>query len=161
MKFINKIEFSSQIWGCPDGANMLALADRVGAGGPLVYVARDDVRMMAMRDALALLLLQAEVLMFPAWDCLPFDRLSPQGSLVGQRIETLARLRGLIPTPDNDPDDTKNKDTARPPAVLLTTVNAFIQRVPPQTSFADQALTSSAGAVPRPAGLASFLGNLH
>jgi hypothetical protein len=105
MKFINKIEFSSQIWGCPDGANMLALADRVGAGGPLVYVARDDVRMMAMRDALALLLPQAEVLMFPAWDCLPFDRLSPQGSLVGQRIETLARLRGLIPTPDNDPDN--------------------------------------------------------
>ena len=174
MKFINKIEFLNQIWGCPDGANMLALADRVGAGGPLVYVARDDVRMMAMRDALALLAPQAEVLMFPAWDCLPFDRLSPQGSLVGQRIETLARLRGLIPTPDNAPDNapdnpnpdnptsvTKNKDTATPPAVLLTTVNAFIQRVPPQTYFADQALTLSPGDEIGPAGLASFLGNLN
>ena len=77
MKFINKIEYSGQIWGCPDGANMLALADRVIAGGALVYVARDDLRMMAMRDALSLLVPQAELLVLPAWDCLPFDRLSP------------------------------------------------------------------------------------
>ena len=69
MKFINKIEFSGQIWGCPDGANMLALADRVIEEGPLVYVARDDLRMMAMRDALSLLVPQAELLVLPAWDC--------------------------------------------------------------------------------------------
>ena len=99
MKFINKIEFSGQIWGCPDGANMLALADRVIAGRPLVYVARDDLRMMAMRDALSLLVPQAELLVLPAWDCLPFDRLSPQGSLVGQRIETLARLLSFCSAP--------------------------------------------------------------
>jgi transcription-repair coupling factor (superfamily II helicase) len=153
MKFINKIEFSGQIWGCPDGANMLALADRVIAGGPLVYVARDDLRMMAMRDALSLLVPQAELLVLPAWDCLPFDRLSPQGSLVGQRIETLARLLSLLQRADAD----------RPvaPTVLLTTVNAFIQRVPPQTYLADSALSLSPGDEIGPAGLASFLGNLN
>ena len=132
---------------------MLALADRAIAGRPLVYVARDDLRMIAMRDALSLLVPQAELLLLPAWDCLPFDRLSPQGSLVGQRIESLARLLSLLQRAEAD----------RPvaPTVLLTTVNAFIQRVPPQTYFADSALCLSPGDEIGPAGLSTFLGNLN
>ena len=148
MKFINKIEFSSQIWGCPDGVNMLALSDRVGAEGQLVYVARDDARMMALHDALARLVPQAELLVLPAWDCLPFDRISPQGSLVGQRIETLARLLERAGERTN-------------PTVLLTTVNAFIQRVPPQAYFSDSSLSLSPGDEIGPASLAAFLGKLN
>ena len=35
---------------------------------------------------------EAEVLRFPAWDCLPYDRVSPNPALVSERIATLARL---------------------------------------------------------------------
>ena len=34
-----------------------------------------------------------EVLTFPAWDCLPYDRVSPNGEIVSRRIDTLTRLR--------------------------------------------------------------------
>ena len=32
------------------------------------------------------------VLTFPAWDCLPYDRVSPNGEIVSRRIDTLTRL---------------------------------------------------------------------
>ena len=92
MNFINKIEFSSNIWGCVDGVNMLALAALARDGKSFVYVARDDVRMATMRDAVARLAPNVSLAVLPAWDCLPFDRLSPQGGLVGQRIDALSAL---------------------------------------------------------------------
>ena len=33
-----------------------------------------------------------EVLTFPAWDCLPYDRVSPNGEIISRRIDTLTRL---------------------------------------------------------------------
>ncbi|MEL0057911.1 MAG: hypothetical protein VW885_07230, partial [Alphaproteobacteria bacterium] len=103
---------------------MLALSGWLGSGARLVYVARDDARMMAMRDGLSRLTPQVETHLFPAWDCLPFDRLSPQGALVGQRVETLARLA-------------EGGAGAGVGAFLLTTVNAVLQRVPPQSYFSE------------------------
>ena len=32
---------------------------------------------------------------FPAWDCQPYDRVSPHGGILAQRLTTLARLRAL------------------------------------------------------------------
>src|SRR3546814_20129145 len=57
----------------------------------------------------------------PAWDCLPYDRVSPNGEIVSRRVETLAALADL-------PD-------AAAPGVVLTTVNAILQRVPPRSFF--------------------------
>ena len=146
MNFINKIDFNSSLWGCPDGAHMLAVASLAEAEGQIVYVARDDARLALMRDALARLAPSLNSLVFPAWDCLPFDRLSPQGALVGQRIETLARLVSL---PSSSTDKT----------IVLTTVNAFLQRVPPQSYFEESSLHISVGQTIEPSALAAFLVN--
>src|SRR3981081_1711710 len=35
------------------------------------------------------------VLQFPAWDCQPYDRVSPHGGVLAQRLTTLARLSRL------------------------------------------------------------------
>ena len=35
-----------------------------------------------------------DVLTFPAWDCLPYDRVSPNGEITSRRIDTLTRLAG-------------------------------------------------------------------
>ncbi len=123
---------------------MLALSSWLGSGARLVYVARDDARMMAMRDGLARLVPGAETHLFPAWDCLPYDRLSPQGALVGQRVETLARLA-----------EAQARDGGG--AVILTTVNALLQRVPPQSYFAERSLVLAPGDTTGPARLSDFL----
>ena len=130
MKFINKIDFYKDIWGAPDGVAALALSQMTSLDQSLVYIARDDARMTAMGDALRQLGSEVNLLEFPAWDCLPFDRLSPQGALVGRRIETLAQL---------------SAGSQLGPVILLTTVNAFLQRVPAKHYFIDSSLVIVVG----------------
>ena len=151
MKNINKVNLTNDIWGAPDGVTSLALSQIALAGKSFIYVARDDVRMTAMGDSLQRLSPDLSLLEFPAWDCLPFDRLSPQGGLVGRRIETLAQLVS---------------DAGTRPRILLTTVNAILQRVPPKTYFTDSSLVITAGKATKdltngqklgPAALADYL----
>ena len=127
---------------------MLAIAQHVTAGQKLVYVARDDARMMAMRDALAMQCPDVVQRLFPAWDCLPFDRLSPQGGLTGQRVETLAWLSDRTYA---------QEDANKAGAILLTTVNAILQRVPPAAYFTDRSKLLRPGDTTGPARLADFL----
>ena len=70
--------------------------------------------------ALAFFHPELDALTFPAWDCLPYDRVSPNSEIVSRRIDTLTRLA------------TGAGDT---PRVVLTTVNALVQRVPPRSLF--------------------------
>ena len=76
--------------------------------------------MARLAEALAFAMPEAEILRFPAWDCLPYDRVSPNAALVSERIATLTRLL----------------DKPTGPRFVLTTVNALVQRVPPRTAFA-------------------------
>ncbi len=69
-------------------------------------------------------------LTFPAWDCLPYDRVSPNGEIASRRIDTLTRLAG---------------GTEAKPLVVLTTVNALVQRVPPRRLFDGRLLTLGPG----------------
>ncbi|MBV9775872.1 MAG: DEAD/DEAH box helicase, partial [Acetobacteraceae bacterium] len=92
---------------------------RAEFAGPVLHVARDDARMARMAETLGFVMPEAELLRFPAWDCLPYDRVSPNPVLVSERIATLGRLL----------------EPARRPRVVLTTVNALLQRVPPRAAF--------------------------
>ena len=80
--------------------------------------------------ALAFFHPEIEALTFPAWDCLPYDRVSPNGEIVSRRIDTLTRL-ATAPT--------------RQAAIVLTTVNALVQRVPPRRLFDGRVLTLGPG----------------
>ena len=80
----------------------------------MVHVARDDARLAAMRAALRFFAPELPVLAFPAWDCLPYDRISPNPEIAAARMATLAALAGGFDRP----------------AAVLTTVNAATQRVP-------------------------------
>ena len=81
------------VWGAPEGWDAFLLAQRRREfAGPILHVTRDDARMARLAEALAFALPEAEVLRFPAWDCLPYDRVSPNPVLVSERIATLARL---------------------------------------------------------------------
>ena len=103
-----------QVWGAPEGWDAFLLAQRRREhAGPVLHVCRDDARAARMADALGFIMPEAEILRFPAWDCLPYDRASPALAVSAQRLATLHRLQA----------------TRREPQLLVTTVNALLQRV--------------------------------
>ena len=58
----------------------------------LLHVARDGRRSAALEAALAFFAPDLDVLSFPAWDCQPYDRVSPNAAVVARRMTTLSRL---------------------------------------------------------------------
>ena len=133
---------TATIHGAPEGFDALLLARRRAEHkGAVLHVARDDSRMARLSEALAFFAPDIEALRFPAWDCLPYDRVSPNPEIVSERIATLARL--LEPT-------------ARP-RLVLTTVNALVQRVPPRPAFEGVSLLLRAGGAVDPDSVIRFL----
>jgi len=137
--------------GIADGAEGLVIADlartiAAGSKPPAVSIAvicRDGPRMAMLSRALNFFAPDIEVLEFPAWDCLPYDRVSPHATVVAQRMMTLARL---------------SRVTGRAhPAVLLTTVNAALQRVPAREAVARQSLSAAPGNILPMAGITAWL----
>ncbi|WP_166415591.1 transcription-repair coupling factor [Cochlodiniinecator piscidefendens] len=101
--------------GAPEGYDAFVLAKELAkSGGPVVHVARDDKRLAAMRAALAFFAPDVMVLDFPGWDCLPYDRVSPNAAVSAARMATLAALAHGLP----------NR------FILLTTLNAATQKIP-------------------------------
>ncbi len=70
---------------------------------------------------------------FRPGDCQPYDRVSPHGGVLAQRLTTLARLSRL-----------QGSDK---PLIVLTTINAIVQRVPARELVAAQALSVAPGHV--------------
>ncbi len=106
--------------GAPEGYDAVVLAERlaeVGGQRSHLHIARDAGRMDALAVALRFFAPDIDMLLFPAWDCLPYDRVSPNREVVAQRIATLAAL--AAPRPPQ----------ARP-LVVITSVNAILQRLP-------------------------------
>src|SRR5947209_11245396 len=125
--------------GVADSAEGLIVADlaRAVAAKPnapatsLVVICRDGPRMAQLARALAFFAPEIEINEFPAWDCLPYDRVSPHAGIVAQRMTTLSRLARL--------------QGREKPGVVLTTVNAAVQRVPARSLIATQALSAAPG----------------
>lgn len=86
--------------GTPDGVDALALSElAVLADGVHLHIARDDRRMDQLRNVMAVFAPGLEILSFPAWDCLPYDRVSPNADVLGERIHALAVLKSKKPGP--------------------------------------------------------------
>src|SRR5436190_886126 len=58
----------------------------------LVVICRDGPRMAALARGLSFFAPDIAVQELPAWDCLPYDRVSPHAGTVAQRMITLSRL---------------------------------------------------------------------
>ncbi len=130
--------------GAPDGMDgwITAMLAGIHAGG-VVHVARDDARMMAVADVIRFFAPEADVLTFPAWDCLPYDRVSPNPEISSARIAALSRLA---------------HESDAPHRIVLTTVNALLQRVPPRESLLQSSFVLTAGQEVDVEALQGFLG---
>ncbi len=96
------------------GAQPLVLADLARAAKTrAVFIVPDEAAMQAIADSAAFFAPELEVLSFPAWDCLPYDRASPALSISARRLAALHRLQAKTDKPQ----------------LLVTTINAVLQRV--------------------------------
>ena len=137
--------------GVADGAEGLVIADlarvlAARADAPAttaVVVCRDGPRMAALARALDFFAPDLVVQAFPAWDCLPYDRVSPHAGFVAQRMTTLSRLARV-----------QGRDR---PSLLLTTVNAALQRVPTRDFVVRQSLSVAPGNVLAMDGITQWL----
>ncbi|WP_294540177.1 transcription-repair coupling factor [uncultured Rhodoblastus sp.] len=143
----------SLIFSCaPDGfdaligADLLRVLARAGERLPcaLVHVARDGQRLRSFREAFAFAAPEAEILEFPGWDCQPYDRVSPNAAIAAQRMTALARLA-------------RTRSSLEKPRLLLTTIDALTQRVPPLREMAARSFSAAPGAAVDLQALAQWL----
>ncbi|UJQ95032.1 transcription-repair coupling factor [Mariluticola halotolerans] len=130
---------SQMIVNVPDGMQPVVLArfveqriaeapdDRVAA----VFVARDGRRQSRMEEVLRQLMPGHPILGLPAWDCLPYDRVSPNAVAISARMSTLATLC--------------NPNTRG--AIVITTANALIQKLPPTDIVSAMSFGAASGEV--------------
>jgi len=116
--------------GAPEGFDAQFILQEIAKSGkPVCHIARDDKRLAAMQAALAFFAPDMPVIVFPGWDCLPYDRVSPNADVSAARMATLAALVHEMPGQ----------------YVLLTSLNAATQRVPARSVLREAAFTAAVG----------------
>lgn len=127
------------IGNVPDGMQAILLAQTIekrlkaepDAATSVVFVARDGRRLQRLSEVLAQLMPGHLILTLPAWDCLPYDRVSPNTVTLAARMNALSVLTH---------PETRG-------AVVLTTVNAFVQKLPPRSMVEQMSFAAKPGQV--------------
>lgn len=119
--------------GAPEGLDGSILADiaRANPRMNILHIARDEHRMVSMAEALSFFAPDVELIEFPAWDCLPYDRVSPAPGIMAKRLTALS---GLMARQNSDK-----------PLIILTTVNAALQKIPSQQVIAKAGFSAKPG----------------
>lgn len=87
----------------------------------ILCILSDGVSLKRVYDTLLFMAPEIDVLMFPAWDTVPYDRVSPNAVVLSKRIDTLAKL--VL-----EPSGKRRR-------IVLTSVGAAIQKLPPKKIF--------------------------
>ncbi|MBO6539509.1 MAG: transcription-repair coupling factor [Rhizobiaceae bacterium] len=120
--------------GVADGYEAFALAalvEGLDQDAPLLFVVRDGQRIPSLREALAFAIPSLPVLELPAWDCLPYDRVSPGADAAARRLDAMSAMTVLKDKPHR--------------AVVIATANAVLQRMPAMEVIAADQFVARAG----------------
>ncbi len=132
-----------KVGGAPEGLDALLIGDLArSAPHGLLHMARDDARLASMAEMLAFFAPEITVLTLPAWDCLPYDRVSPHTDISSRRMEVLSRLAA---------------DKISGPFAVITTISAALTRVPPRQTLREAHFKATAGERIDLAALPTFL----
>jgi transcription-repair coupling factor (superfamily II helicase) len=137
LDYIAKQQGRLTVTGAPQGYDAYVAAEAARRrNASVLFVAVDDVQADAVAQTIGFFAPQLAVLPFPAWDCLPYDRVSPKPDIESRRLATLAVLARDSEKPPNSSN----------PKVIVTTINALLQRVPPKDAIAKASFTAKNGA---------------
>jgi transcription-repair coupling factor (superfamily II helicase) len=117
------------VGGAAEGEDARFLAGLAENARALVHIARDDARLASLAQLIGFFAPRLEILTLPAWDCMPYDRISPNADILARRMSCLSRLA-------------QGADT---PFILVTTVNAVLQRLPPRANIGPVSFRAEVG----------------
>ncbi len=127
----------------PEGYDSLAAGEVLSArGGRAIFIARDDRRADMVAQGLAFFAPQVEVVRLPAWDCQPYDRVSPAAAVAAQRTTALNRLA--------------QADRPRP-VMIVATASSVTQRCAPARALRNAGFSAKPGEVVEVENLKQFL----
>ncbi|WP_136657364.1 transcription-repair coupling factor [Nitratireductor sp. XY-223] len=106
----------------PAGAEPIVLAEAARKGQAVAFVLSDGQRMADVAQNLEFIAPDIPVLQLPGWDCLPYDRVSPSADTAARRLSALSALIEYEANPH--------------PAIVLVSINALMQKVPPRSQLA-------------------------
>lgn len=115
----------------PAGAESLVLVEAARRGAAVAYILSDGQRMNDVAQNLEFMAPDIPVLMLPGWDCLPYDRVSPSADAAAMRMSALSALIAHQKRPHA--------------AIILISVNALLQKVPPRSVMSTLGFHASAG----------------
>ena len=127
--------------GAPEGFDAKLLVAEAEKAGAVIHIARDDKRLAMMRASLQFFAPDLPVFAFPAWDCLPYDRVSPNPDISAARMATLAALVHEMPQR----------------YILLTTLSAAMQYIPAREVLREAAFKATVGERVNEEALRNFL----
>ncbi len=135
---------SQTIAGVPEGYEGFVLAEMArDAAAGILHVALDEPALDRIADELAFFAPELAVLRLPGWDCLPYDRVSPNPNTIARRLDTLTELAA----------------SAGGKRVVITTVGAATQRLPPAAALSSATFRAQVGQRIDVEGLKKFLAN--
>ena len=79
-----------------------------------VYIVNKEIQLYNLASIFKFYIPNLEIIIFPAWDSIPYKKNSPHNSVMAERIKTLHSLT------------TKCNDT---PYIIISTINAIVQKV--------------------------------
>lgn len=112
-----------------NGYEPFVVADIAKDKGAALYVAVNDFKMQAFIAGMKFFRPEMQVLELPAWDTLPYDRVSPNVDVVAKRVVTLASLTAGV----------------KKPFVLVTTVAGMMGKLAPKSYFEESSFAINAG----------------
>lgn len=112
------------------------MASQSKSQGPFVVVAPEAAQATALRASVAALLPNTDVLVYPAWDVMPYDRLGPNAAVVAERQRVMQAV---------------NDGAAK---IIITSLPALLVRCHPPTQTP---LTLTVGQTAQPNALAQRL----
>ena len=91
------------------------------ANKDFLFISRDDRRLRSINAALQFFDPDLEPIIIPAWDCAPYETISPNPKIISERLSSVAMIR----------------DKSRKNFIYLTTLNAATQYIPPKNIIAE------------------------
>lgn len=111
----------------PQGATPLVLANLKAEA--VIHIATSDREMRGLAESIKFFAPDTDVLEFPAWDTLPYDRSSPNPTIISNRVSVLTKLAYGV-----------SKRT-----IIITTANAVLQKVPAPKIFKESSILVEKG----------------
>lgn len=104
-----------------NGYEPFILAKAAQSANRILFIANDGKTMRKTASLLRFLAPDLKVLEFPAWDSVPYDRVSPSADIVAERINTLSHLVHML----------EHEKIA-----VVSSIGAVVQKLAPKEVFA-------------------------